>query len=178
MSDERGGAHAAPGLPVDGADRAGSGGGGEPGLPDAVVGADVVVRADVVDRAISVAELEAVVPTDADGAVVTFAGVVRDHDGGKGVHALGYEAHPTAAAVIARVAGAIAGEHPGVRIGVLHRVGDLVVGDVALAAVVASPHRAEAFAACSALVDRVKDEVPIWKHQRFTDGTDEWVAAL
>lgn len=153
MSDERGGAHAAPGLPA-------------------------VVVADVVTRSITIAELEAVVATDADGAVVTFAGVVRDHDGGKGVDALGYEAHPTAAEVIARVAGVIAAEHPGVRIGVLHRVGDLVVGDVALAAVVASPHRSEAFAACSALVDIVKDEVPIWKHQRFADGTDEWVASL
>lgn len=144
----------------------------------AAAGLPAVVVADVVDRSVTVAELEAVVATDADGAVVTFAGVVRDHDGGKGVRALGYEAHPTAGEVIARVAAAVAAEHPGVRVGVLHRVGDLVVGDVALAAVVASPHRAEAFAACSALVDRVKEEVPIWKHQRFADGSDEWVASL
>ncbi|MFZ7089166.1 molybdenum cofactor biosynthesis protein MoaE [Curtobacterium sp. RRHDQ10] len=133
--------------------------------------------ADVVDRPVSVAELEALVATSADGAVVTFAGVVRDHDGGKGVSALGYEAHPSASEVIGRVATAVAADHPGVRIAVLHRVGDLVVGDVALACVVAAAHRGQAFAACAALVDRVKDDVPIWKHQRFADGSDEWVAA-
>lgn len=140
--------------------------------------ADRVVLADVVDVPVSVEHVAEVVTTEQDGAVVTFAGVVRDHDGGKGVTALGYERHPSAGAVIAEVARSIAEEHPGVRIAVLHRVGDLVVGDVALAAAVSSPHRAEAFAACAALVDRVKERVPIWKHQAFTDGSDEWVASL
>lgn len=139
---------------------------------------DRVVVADVVDRSISADEVSAVVATDQDGAVVTFAGVVRDHDGGKGVTALEYERHPSAGAVIAEVARTIADAHPEVRIAVLHRVGALVVGDVALAAAVSSPHRAEAFAACGALVDLVKERVPIWKRQQFTDGSDEWVAAL
>ena len=139
---------------------------------------DRVVVADVVDRGITVDEVSAAVATDRDGAVVTFAGVVRDHDGGKGVNALEYERHPSAGEVIAEVARTIAEAHPEVRIAVLHRVGALAVGDVALAAAVSSPHRAEAFAACGALVDLVKDRVPIWKHQRFTDGSDEWVAAL
>lgn len=137
-----------------------------------------VLVADVVDRPITVDEVAAVVATDQDGAVVTFAGVVRDHDGGKGVTALEYERHPSAGDVIAEVARTIAEAHPEVRIAVLHRVGALGIGDVALAAAVSSPHRAEAFAACGALVDLVKDRVPIWKHQRFTDGSDEWVAAL
>lgn len=137
-----------------------------------------MVVADVVDRVISVDEVAAVVATDQDGAVVTFAGVVRDHDGGKGVTALDYERHPSAGDVIAEIAAAIAAEHPEVRVAVLHRVGALGIGDVALAAAVASAHRAEAFAACGALVDLVKERVPIWKHQRFTDGSDEWVAAL
>ena len=139
---------------------------------------DRVVVADVVDRGITVDEVSAVVATDRAGAVVTFVGVVRDHDGGKGVNALEYERHPSAGEVIAEVARTIAEAHPEVRIAVLHRVGALGVGDVALAAAVSSPHRAEAFAACGALVDLVKDRVPIWKHQRFTDGSDEWVAAL
>ncbi|MBA8989882.1 molybdopterin synthase catalytic subunit [Curtobacterium pusillum] len=139
---------------------------------------DRVVLADVVDRSITVDEVSAVVATDQDGAVVTFAGVVRDHDGGKGVTALEYERHPTADEVIAEVARTIADGHPAVRIAVLHRVGALRVGDVALAAAVSSPHRAEAFTACGALVDLVKERVPIWKHQRFTDGSDEWIAAL
>lgn len=147
-------------------------------MTDAVAGADRVVVADVVDRTITVDEVSTVVATDQDGAVVTFAGVVRDHDGGKGVTALEYERHPSAGAVIAEVARTIAEAHPEVRIAVLHRVGALVVGDVALAAAVSSPHRAEAFAACGALVDLVKERVPIWKYQQFTDGSDEWVAAL
>lgn len=140
--------------------------------------AERVVVADVVDRDITVDEVSAVVASDQDGAVVTFAGVVRDHDGGKGVIALEYERHPSAGDVIASVARTIAEQHPEVRIAVLHRVGALGIGDVALAAAVASGHRAEAFAACGALVDLVKEQVPIWKHQRFTDGSDEWVAAL
>ena len=140
--------------------------------------AERVVVADVVDRDITVDEVSAVVASDQDGAVVTFAGVVRDHDGGKGVTALEYERHPSAGDVIASVARTIAEQHPEVRIAVLHRVGALGIGDVALAAAVASGHRAEAFAACGALVDLVKEQVPIWKHQRFTDGSDEWVAAL
>lgn len=140
--------------------------------------AERVTLADVVDRTITVAETVDAVATDRDGAVVTFAGVVRDHDGGKGVTALDYEGHPTAAEVIRDVAVTIATEHPEVRIAVLHRVGALVIGDVALAAAVSSPHRAQAFAACAALVDLVKERTPIWKHQRFLDGSDEWVAAL
>jgi molybdopterin synthase catalytic subunit len=140
--------------------------------------ADRVVVADVVDRDITVDEVSRVVASDHDGAVVTFAGVVRDHDGGKGVTALDYERHPSASEVIAEVARTIAEQYPEVRIAVLHRVGALGIGDVALASAVASGHRAEAFAACGALVDLVKERVPIWKHQRFTDGSDEWVAAL
>jgi molybdopterin synthase catalytic subunit len=137
-----------------------------------------VVLADVVDRSVTVAEVRARAATDADGAVVTFEGVVRDHDGGRGVELLEYEAHPDAAATLHAVAAAVAVDHPGTRIAAVHRVGVLRIGDVALVAAVASAHRAEAFAACAALVDRIKDEVPIWKHQRFTDGTDEWVGAL
>jgi molybdopterin synthase catalytic subunit len=139
---------------------------------------DRVVLADVVDRSITVDEVSAVVATDHDGAVVTFAGIVRDHDGGKGVDGLEYERHPSAGEVIADVARQIAEAYPEVRIAVLHRVGALSIGAVALAAAVSSPHRAEAFLACGALVDLVKERVPIWKHQRFTDGSDEWVAAL
>ncbi|QKS12376.1 molybdenum cofactor biosynthesis protein MoaE [Curtobacterium sp. Csp1] len=152
--------------------------GGQAADRGAGTSADRVVLADVVDRVVTVDEVSAAVATDQDGAVVTFAGIVRDHDGGKGVTALDYERHPSAAEVIAEVARTIADEHPEVRIAVLHRVGALGIGDVALAAAVASPHRGVAFTACGALVDLVKERTPIWKHQRFTDGSDEWVAAL
>jgi molybdopterin synthase catalytic subunit len=110
--------------------------------------------------------------------VVTFAGVVRDHDGGRSVRSLDYEAHPSADDVIAAVASSVAAEFPHVRIAIAHRVGSLVVGDLALAAAVSSAHRSDAFAACSRLIDEVKQHVPIWKEQRFSDGTSEWVGSL
>jgi len=134
--------------------------------------------ARVTDAALSVAACSAAVAGRASGAVVTFEGVVRDHDEGRGVTDLHYEAHPAAGDVLVEVARDVASRHPEVVLAVEHRVGDLVVGDVALACAVASAHRAAAFTACADLVDEVKARVPIWKHQRFTDGTDEWVAAL
>jgi Molybdopterin converting factor, large subunit len=100
-----------------------------------------------------------------DGAVVTFDGIVRDHDHGRTVTMLRYSAHPTAADVIRRLAQDIAREHPGVALSVAHRIGDLAIGDCALACAVSSAHRAEAFLVCAALVDRVKERVPIWRNR-------------
>jgi len=134
--------------------------------------------ARVTAEPLSVAACSALVAGPASGAVVTFEGVVRDHDDGRGVTALHYEGHPSAADVLHRVATAVTERWPAVTIAVEHRTGDLVVGDVALACAVASAHRADAFAACAALVDDLKAEVPIWKRQAFTDGTDEWTASL
>lgn len=134
--------------------------------------------ARVTAESLSVAACSALVAGPASGAVVTFEGVVRDHDDGRGVTALHYEGHPSAADVLHRVATAVTERWSAVTIAVEHRTGDLVVGDVALACAVASAHRADAFAACAALVDDLKAEVPIWKRQAFTDGTDEWTASL
>jgi molybdenum cofactor synthesis domain-containing protein len=135
-----------------------------------------VLKAEVTESAISVEDHARLVENDASGAVVTFSGVVRDHDGGKGVTSLEYEGHPSAAAVIEEVAADVAARYRGVRaVAVSHRVGPLKIGDVALACAVAAEHRREAFNACSDLVDEVKARLPIWKHQTFTDGTDEWV---
>ncbi len=133
-----------------------------------------VRRTAVTDDVIDPAALARLVGDPDRGGIVTFAGVVRDHDHGRAVTSLDYEAHPTAAAVLVEVAAEVAAEF-GVVLAVEHRVGPLAVGDVALAAAVASPHRGPAFTACAALVDRVKDRLPVWKHQRFADGTDEWV---
>ena len=136
----------------------------------------VVLRAAVGEEPLDVAEHAALVDHAAAGAVVTFAGVVRDHDGGRGVTGLEYSAHPTAAKIVAEVAADVAASAGGLRaIAVSHRVGKLAVGDVALACAVAADHRAEAFATCAALVDEVKRRLPVWKRQAFTDGTDEWV---
>jgi molybdopterin synthase catalytic subunit len=109
------------------------------------------------------------------GAVVSFAGVVRDHDGGRPVRLLEYEGHPTAEAVLREVAEEVAKDPAVHGVAVSHRVGTLHIGDVALAAAVATAHRAEAFAACARLVDEVKARLPVWKRQVFADGAEEWV---
>jgi molybdopterin synthase catalytic subunit len=139
-------------------------------------GSAAVVRAVVSSSPLDVEEHAALVAHASAGAVVTFAGVVRDHDHGRGVVALEYTGHPTAASVIVTAATSVADRMPGIRaIAVSHRIGRLAIGDVALACAVAADHRGAAFAACAELVDEVKRVLPIWKHQVFTDGTSEWV---
>lgn len=135
-----------------------------------------VLRADVVDASIDVDALARQVGHSSAGAVVTFGGVVRDHDGGRGVLELEYTGHPSADDVIVEVAGDIAARFDGVRaIAVSHRIGLLKIGDVALGCAVAADHRKQAFTACSELVDEVKRRLPIWKRQVFDDQTEEWV---
>lgn len=138
--------------------------------------AATVVRADVTESPLSVEDLVKSVEHRAAGAVVTFRGVVRDHDGGRTVRELEYEGHPDAADVIAEVARTVAKQADGVRaIAVAHRIGLLAIGDVALACAVAADHRQEAFRTCSVLVDEIKRLLPIWKRQVFADGTEQWV---
>lgn len=120
-------------------------------------------------------ELAAEVAARSAGAVVTFAGVVRDHDHGRGVVALRYEAHPDASRVLAEVVAQARAKEAVIAAAARHRVGDLVVGDLAFACAVSAAHRGAAFAACAWLVDEVKAKLPVWKLQQFTDGTDEWV---
>jgi molybdopterin synthase catalytic subunit len=108
------------------------------------------------------------------GAVVSFQGIVRDHDGGRGVVSLDYRAHPEAERFLRECCEEIAARS-GLRVAAEHRVGSLTIGDPALIAAVAAPHRAEAFEACAALVDLIKTRVPIWKRQHFADGVSEWV---
>jgi molybdopterin synthase catalytic subunit len=138
----------------------------------------IVLRADLSESPIDVASHEAQVDHSAAGAVVSFAGVVRNHDGGRGVTRLEYSAHPSAAEVLAEVAAEVAAASEGVRaIAVSHRIGVLNIGDAALVAAVSADHRAAAFRTCALLVDTVKERLPVWKHQFFTDGTDEWVGS-
>lgn len=138
----------------------------------------IVLRADLSESPIDVASHEALVDHSAAGAVVSFAGVVRNHDGGRGVTRLEYSAHPSAAEVLAEVAADVAAASDGVRaIAVSHRIGVLNIGDAALVAAVSADHRAAAFRTCALLVDTVKERLPVWKHQFFTDGTEEWVGS-
>lgn len=135
----------------------------------------MIARLSIEDQPLVIEEHEAAVADARAGAVVSFAGIVRDHDHGRGVLRLEYEGHPSALDVLRAVAEEIAADPDVIAIAVSHRVGPLEVGDIALAAAVSTAHRAAAFAACARLVDRVKEKLPIWKHQIFADGTDEWV---
>lgn len=135
-----------------------------------------VVRTALSETPISLAEHEALVEDVAAGAVVGFAGVVRDHDGGRSVLRLDYAAHPSAGETLADVVAEIAASATGVRaIAASHRVGALQIGEAALVVAVAADHRDAAFATCARVVDTVKDRLPVWKHQFFADGSDEWV---
>ncbi|MEO8261307.1 MAG: molybdenum cofactor biosynthesis protein MoaE [Pseudolysinimonas sp.] len=130
--------------------------------------------AEIVEHPIDRTALETFVLSAADGAVVAFEGVIRDHDHGDAVTSLDYSAHPDAERVLMRICDELAVE-TGLRVAAAHRIGSLVVGDVALVAAVAAPHRAEAFAACAELVERIKKHLPIWKRQHLADGEAEWV---
>jgi molybdopterin synthase catalytic subunit len=132
--------------------------------------------ARVTEEPLSVAEHEAAVEDKAAGAVVSFSGVVRDHDGGRSVTELEYVGHPSAPALIAEIAAEFAARPDVQAVAVSHRVGLLAIGDVALACAVSAAHRGQAFAACAELVDEVKARLPIWKRQVFIDGAEEWVA--
>jgi len=126
---------------------------------------------------LSVDEVRAAIADPAAGGEVLFVGTVRDNDADRGVTALSYAAHPSAEAELRRVAGDIVAKYDVIAVAAVHRVGDLAVGDLAVVAGVACAHRAEAFHACHALIDELKASVPIWKHQRFTDGSSEWVGS-
>jgi len=127
--------------------------------------------------ALSLDEVRAAVADPAAGGIALFAGAVRNHDHQQQVSALSYSAHPTAEAELRRVAEQIAVKYAVTAVAAVHRVGDLAVGDLAVVVAVSCPHRAEAFDACRALIDELKASVPIWKHQRFADGSDEWVGS-
>lgn len=129
---------------------------------------------DIRETPLDVTEVVSALGSDDAGGLNIFVGLVRDHDHGRGVTGLGYSAHPTAMAKLAEVAEAVA-ERFGVDVAAVHRVGDLVIGDIAVIVATTAAHRGETFDATRDLIDTLKAEVPIWKHQRFADGAEEWV---
>ena len=137
--------------------------------------ASAVLLASVTADPIATGVLRDAVAASTHGAVVVFEGIVRDHDHGRTVTGLEYQAHPEAERFLSATCTAVLAEHPGVRIATAHRHGALQIGDVAFVVAVGAPHRGDAFLVCSLLVDRVKAELPIWKRQQFADGTHEWV---
>ncbi len=124
---------------------------------------------------LDVAEVLAALDDDAAGGLTLFVGRVRDHDGGKDVDGLEYSAHPTALARLREVCERVAAEYAVHGVAAVHRTGTLGIGDIAVVVATTAAHRGDAFVASRALIDTLKAEVPIWKHQRFGDGTDEWV---
>jgi molybdopterin synthase catalytic subunit len=137
----------------------------------------VVRLIDVRAAELSVDEVRAAVADPAAGGIALFAGAVRDSDHDRQVTGLSYSAHPSAAGELRRVAEVVAEKFRVTAIAAVHRVGDLAVGDLAVVVAVSCPHRADALDACRALIDELKETVPIWKHQRFADGASEWVGS-
>ena len=134
-----------------------------------------VVRADVTTQIIEVEQLAELVRDKRAGAVVVFSGNVRNHDGGKEVLTLTYEIHPTANYKIASITHAVLTQRDVIKVALSHRYGEIAIGETAFAVAVSAEHREAAFETCSEIVDEIKAKLPIWKHQRFSDGTDEWV---
>ena len=134
-----------------------------------------LVYAVVTDAPVHIQELSKLVANPHSGAVVTFCGDVRNHDGGKEVASLLYEIHPSAPEQIKLITQSVIGRFEIEKVAVAHRYGDIAIGETAFAVAVSAAHRQAAFDACAAIVDEVKAKLPIWKHQKFTDGSDEWV---
>ena len=132
---------------------------------------------DIRETPLDVAEVLACLDEEVDGGVTLFVGKVRDHDGGKGVSGLDYSAHPTALEKLREVCDRIAAGHEVNGVAAVHRTGRLAIGDLAVVVATSAAHRGQAFAASRDLIDTLKSEVPIWKHQVFADGTEEWVGA-
>ena len=134
-----------------------------------------LVSAVVTDAPIQISELFKLVADARSGAVVTFSGEVRNHDHGKEVLSLTYEIHPSAPDLIKSITQGVINDFDIEKVAVAHRFGDIAIGETAFAVAVSAAHREAAFEACSAIVNSVKEKLPIWKYQKFADGTDEWV---
>lgn len=139
--------------------------------------ADVIRLIGVRETPLSVDEVFNAVGDPAVGGTAVFVGTVRDHDHARAVNRLSYSAHPSVERELRAVMEKVAADYPVRALAAVHRVGDLEIGDLAVVVAASCPHRGEAFEACRRLIDDLKAQVPIWKHQSFSDGGDEWVGA-
>ena len=138
---------------------------------------DVLRLVDIRDEPLDVAEVMDAMGDPASGGVTVFVGRVRDHDGGQDVTGLEYSAHPSAIGKLRDVCAQVASTYDVTALAAVHRTGTLEIGDIAVICATATGHRGESFEATRALIDTLKDQVPIWKHQSFADGTEEWVGS-
>ncbi|GAA1780494.1 MULTISPECIES: molybdenum cofactor biosynthesis protein MoaE [Actinomadura] len=146
-------------------------------MSQSAAGGDVIRLIGVRETPLSIDEVYSAVGARGAGGIAVFTGTVRDHDHARAVTGLAYSAHPTVERELRAVMEKVAADFPVLGLAALHRVGDLEIGDIAVVVAASSAHRAEAFAACRRLIDDLKANVPIWKHQTFADGDDEWVGA-
>lgn len=130
---------------------------------------------EITEHEISANSLMKFIRAEKYGAIVSFSGDVRNHDQGKGVLKLVYEIHPTAQRILDELIDEILRRYADIEICAAHRYGEIPIGESAFVVVVASAHRNDAFRACAEFVDLAKSKLPIWKHQYFSDGTEEWV---
>ena len=134
------------------------------------------VFVDVGPAAIVPEDVRARVGDPADGAVLLFLGTVRDHNDGRPVERLHYDAYQDMALRELRAIGEAAAERAGSdRVAIVHRTGTLEIGDVSLAVAVSSPHRAEAFDAMRWIIEEIKRRLPVWKKEHYADGKGEWL---
>ena len=137
---------------------------------------DAVIRLlEIRETPLDVLEVVASLDHDAAGGLNLFVGTVRDHDHGRAVTHLDYSAHPSAVEAMRAVAEEVVEEFEVLALAAVHRTGRLAIGESAVVIAVVSAHRGQAYDASRALIDRLKARVPIWKHQVFADGSDEWV---
>ncbi len=136
---------------------------------------DKIALVEISERPLDLQAVYGAVCVPEAGGVAIFVGTVRRHDRSKEVDGLGYSAHPSADTALREVAVEVADEPTVLRVAAAHRTGELSIGDIAVIVAVSSAHRGDAFAACRRFIDDLKGRVPIWKHQVFVDGSDEWV---
>ncbi len=135
--------------------------------------------AAIVREAIDPAHVLTLIGTDEDGASLLFLGVVRDHNDGRSVGGVRYETYEEMAAeVLSEIVGEAARSAGTDRVAAVHRVGELKVGDVSVAIAVSSPHRAEAYEASRYIIEEIKKRLPVWKKERYSEGSEEWVEGL
>ena len=135
-----------------------------------------MIFARVASEVIDPAEVLARVGSDRDGATLLFLGVVRDHADDRPVSGMRYDAYEEMAGEVLRKIAAEAAERLGTdRVAVVHRFGELAIGEVSVAIAVSSPHREEAYEASRYVIEQLKERLPVWKKEHYVDGVSEWV---
>lgn len=136
-----------------------------------------MIHAEIVQRPIEPAAVLGRVGAREDGAALLFVGIVRDHAEGRPVTGMRYDAYEEMArGVLADIAQEAATRLGTDRVAVVHRVGELAIGEPSVAIAVSSPHRAEAYEASRYVIEEIKKRLPVWKKERYADGDEGWVA--